>query len=64
MIFLVGGPCKSIVALEKSLKNSGNFLYEPCILYSKMLFFLTMTQQLLNNCDNHSLLSSTTAVQI
>ena len=31
IIFLVGGPWKSNVALEKSLKNSCSFLYEPCM---------------------------------
>ena len=31
IIFLVGGPWKSNVVLEKSLKNGCNFLYEPCM---------------------------------
>ena len=30
IIFLVGGPWKANVALEKSLENSYDFLYEPC----------------------------------
>ena len=30
IIFLVGGPWKSNVILEKSLKIGCNFLYEPC----------------------------------
>ena len=29
--FLVGGPWKSNVVLEKSLKNGCNYLYEPCV---------------------------------
>ena len=31
ILFLVGGPWKSNVVLEKSLKNGCNFLYEPCL---------------------------------
>ena len=30
IIFLVGGPGKSNVVLEKSLENGCNFVYEPC----------------------------------
>ena len=31
--FLVGGPWKSNVVIENSLKNGCNFLYEPCYIY-------------------------------
>ena len=38
--FLVGGPWKSNVVLEKSLKNGCNYLYEPCSMYSPWLKIL------------------------
>ena len=35
IIFLVSGPWKLNVVLEKSLKNGCNFLYEPCNKYAQ-----------------------------
>ena len=45
IIFLVDGPWKSNVVLEKSLKNGSSFLYEPwnyaCEKHKKLLWFVS-----------------------
>ena len=47
ILFLVGGPWKSNVVLEKSLKNGCNFLYEPCLTWPR-------TKWMVNNIENMS----------